>query len=493
MAIDQTIDAYHLPGLAEADVAEWDHRSFDGGVRLRFPVLRPDRWRQMLLRLGEARATYLADRPVHAIVAAIDEAADRLSSAGYHWRRVAEAALPAVTGYSAPMIRLGLDRMLADWRRQPLETLLSAEFGDPAVLDGFVPRRRGPQGSHGDFTRAFGPKLAFHIFSGNVPGVAVTAIVRSLLVKAATAGKLGSGEPLLPVLFARTLSEVAEGLGACLALTYWPGGSEALEAAAFDAADAVIVYGGEDAAADVRRRAGGHPRLIVYGPRLSCGVVAREALGTPGDQQLMDEIARAVAIFDQQGCVSPHVIYVEQGASVEPRQLAARLADSLARLEIELPRGQISAAEAVAIRNLRTRVEFRGHAGDAVELHAGTGTSFTVIYDPTPEFALSCLNRVVWVKPLDELDDVVDRLRPHAHLLQSVALAASQDRRLRLANQLGEIGASRITSFLQMPWPGRDWHHDGTEPLRGLVRWVDMEEANVASAATGRRREHRTA
>ena len=52
------------------------------------------------------------------------------------------------------------------------------------VLDEFRPSGRG-----GGRQAAFGPRLAAHVFSGNVPGVAVTSLVRSLLVKAATLGK----------------------------------------------------------------------------------------------------------------------------------------------------------------------------------------------------------------------------------------------------------------------------------------------------------------
>lgn len=468
------LDAYHLPGLDETDVAGWDTREFAGGeVRLRFPVLEPRALHRLLDRLARARAEHLADRPVAGVVEAIDAAARRLADPDDPHRRLAERALPAVTGYSPPMVRLILDRMAADWRKPALDALLRAELGDPGVLDGFRP---APGRDDGARIRAFGPGLAFHIFAGNVPGVAVTSLVRSLLLKAATLGKTASGDPLLPALFARALAQAAPALGECLAVTYWPGGSIGLEEAAFAAADAVVVYGGAEVVESVRSRAPVHARLVEHGPRLSFAVVAREALEPDTLPATADAAARAVATFDQQGCVSPHVIYVEDGGAASPRRFAATLADAMRRIERELPRGRIAAAEATAIQQARGAAEFRALAGTGVRLHASAGTEFTVIYDPDPAFDPSCLNRLVRVKPLERLADAADVARPYARYLQTVGVAGPEARRRELADRLGAVGACRIADLERMPWPPPPWHHDGREPLRELIRWVDLEE-----------------
>jgi cytochrome c551/c552 len=466
------IDAFHLPGLDPGGVARWRVREYAGGVSLRFPQLEPAQLGAVIAHLRESRARFLADRPADAIAAAIAAAAARLGRDDDARRRTALDALPAVTGYSPPMVRLVLDRMLEDWSEASLRELLRSEFPDPGVLDGFRPH---PAGRSGSRTRALGPELAFHIFAGNVPGVAVTSIVRSLLVKAATLGKTASGEPLLPVLFARTLAAVDSGLGECLAVTYWPGGSEDLEAVALEAADAVIVYGGAGVAEDVRRRAPAGRRVVVHGPRFSLGLVGRDALDARRAEETAAQAARAVAIFDQQGCVSPHLYYVEEGGETPPARFAERLAAHLARLQEDLPRGAISPAEAAAIQTARADAEARALAGADVQVYAARGTEFTVIYDPDPAFAPSPLNRVVRVKPLADLAAAVGLIRPLAHLIQTVGVAGAGGRLVGLAEALGRAGAPRITSLARMPWPPPTGHHDGQEPLRELVRWVDLE------------------
>jgi hypothetical protein len=457
------IDAFHLPALPDVPTAT---RSY-GTVELRVPVLTPALLREQVRALGEARARGLERRPVAEIVAVIDRVAARLLDRGDELRMTAERALPAITRYSPEMVRRVLDRMAADWRAEPLDELLRAELGDPGVLDGF---RAGARG-HGRVA-AFGPALAAHVFSGNVPGVAVTSIVRSLLVKAATLGKTAAGEPLLPALFARGIAEEDAELGACLAVAYWPGDDEALTRAALESADAVIVYGGAEAVASVRARAPAGARVLAYGPRLSFAVVARERLGAGEAGGVARAAALDASTFDQQGCVSPHVFYVEEGGEVGPREWAALLAGEMTAVERELPRGPLSPDESSAIQQLRARAEFSAGA----ELHASAdGTAWTVVYEPDPAFEASCLNRVVRVKPLRDATEVAALVSEHARLLQTVGVAASPERAEEIAAAVGRLGASRVTPLGRMAWPPPWWHHDGHPPLRDLVRWCDLE------------------
>lgn len=485
------IDAFHLPGLDEAGVREWELREYGGGeVVLRFPVLGPDDIRRLAGRLRAARALHLAELPVLEVVRAIDEAAALLQQRDHPTRVLAEEALPAITGYSPPMVRLILDRMTADWREPALLELLRRELGDPGVLDGF----RVVEGGEGDApgaavlatapvappprpvrVRAYGPELAFQIFAGNIPGVAVTSLVRTLLVKAAMLGKAASGDPLLPVLFAQLLARVAPGLGECLAVCYWPGSATALHGAALREAELAVVYGGGETVQAVRGLLPPGVRLVEHGPRLSLAAVAREELAGAAAHRAAAGVARAVAVFDQQGCVSPHVAYVEKRGEVTPAEFAELVARELEVVERELPRGRLSLEEASAIQQLRGAAEFRALAGRDVRLLTSAGTEFTVIYDDDPGFAPSCLNRVLRVTPVEDLAEMVPYLAPIRAYLQTVGLAAPAARRATLADLLARTGVSRITTLEAMPWPPPTWHHDGQEPLRELVRWVDWE------------------
>src|SRR5690606_32859155 len=104
----------------------------------------------------------------------------------------------------------------------------------------------------------------------------------------------------------RALSDADPEIGDCVAVTWWPGGNETIEEAALARVGLVVHYGGADAIASLRSRA--HPRVkfIEHGPRISFAIVRADT----ADPDAPAELARAVALFDQQGCVSPQVAYI---------------------------------------------------------------------------------------------------------------------------------------------------------------------------------------
>jgi acyl-CoA reductase-like NAD-dependent aldehyde dehydrogenase len=457
------MQAFHLPGSGALSTAP--HRF--GEAELEVAVLSPTGVSQEMEALRAAGEAVLAEQPVRETVRAIDRVAARLTDPGDTLHRTALELLPSCTGYSPAMAAHVVDRMAEGWREPALLELLRADLGDAVALEGFVERE-------GRRSRAFGHGVAFHLFSGNVPGVAVTSLVRSLLARTPVLGKAASGEPVLPVLFARGLADEDADLGRCLAVTWWAGGSRPLERAALGAADLAVAYGGEESIAEVRRLAAdaGTP-LLVYGPRISFGVVARERAG----RATAEQAALALAAFDQQGCVSPHLFYVERGGECTPETWSALLAEALAELARDLPPGVLTREERVAVRQAREEAEFAELAGGGTAVWSAQGDegTGTVIFDPAPAFQASCLNRVVRVKAVDDLAAVPDLVRPYGPVLQTVGIAAPAARLEGLAAALGRLGASRITPLDRMPWPPAGWHHDGRPPLGDLVRWCDLE------------------
>jgi hypothetical protein len=462
--VSHPFEAFHLPGgPGNGPMATLEARR----LSCRYPVPTADLLERTIRDL-RAAGEELAQRPVDTIVDAIDAAAARLADPGDPLRREADRLLPPATGYSAAMASLVLDRMVVDWRGDALRRMLQRELGDVAALDRFVDTGDARR------SRAYGPRLAFHIFAGNVPGVAVTSLVRSLLAKGPALGKTAAGEPVLPVLFARALASVDDLLARALAVTYWPGGHHDAEHRVLSEADVIVVYGGEATVGSVRERSPAAARIVLHGPRFSAGMITAAAWDREGSA-LARAIAFAVATFDQHGCVSPHAVWLEDPDGSRAGPFASALARAMAEAEQALPRGQLDPAEAAVIQQERGAAELRGHAGGGVQVIAGTGTSWTIVVQDDARFRPSCLNRFVHVHPVASLDPAVASLAEHGGMLQSVALAAPPDQVETLAHRLASIGATRVTTFDRLPWPPSEWHHDGRGPLAELLRWVDLE------------------
>jgi hypothetical protein len=409
----------------------------------------------------------LARRPARDVLEALGAAGARFLDPADPIRTEALEQLPESSGLSPAMCRVVLDGMARDWTAERLEALVTAELGSPSVLDGFVvagPRR----------ARAMGPSLAVQVVAGGVPGVSVTALLRSLLVKGPTLLKPGRGDLVLPTLFARAIAALDASLADSLGVAYWPGGSEAHEAAALAAADVAVVYGSDETVRSLRTRVPVTTRLVEYHHRVSVGVVGRDALGAKRVEATAAEVAAAVATYDQRGCVSPQVIFVEEGGATSPAGFADALARALEAVEARLPTGRLDAAQASTLQQARGTAELLAATAGGVVRH-GFRAAWTIVFAAMAIVPGPTAGRFVFVRPLrdaEELPEALGRLGPH---LQTVGAAGLDERLEAVAGALGLVGASRVAPFGSVAFPPAWWHHDGRGPLLDLVRWVDLE------------------
>ncbi|GAA4505567.1 acyl-CoA reductase [Brevibacterium yomogidense] len=470
-----TLDVSFLPQLTETEHSALTWEEFTvRDVALRAPVATPDLVTTLTTRLRDAHRIHLADRPVMNIIDTLGRVQTLWADPAYPLRRTAEDLLPRLTGYASLHVRRTLRDYLATFRRDRLLRFLAQDFPDPGVLDGFRPSPAGGR------RRARGPAVLTQIFAGNVPGLPAWDLVCALLVKSATLGKPASGEPLFASLFARSLAEVDAGLASCLAVLPWAGGDTAVEAAAFVGSDAVVATGSRLALADLRTRVPEGVRLIEHGATVSVAVIATEALGTDRYGETARRLARDVAHYDQQACLSPHVVYIEttpprSGVSIEV--FAAAVATELAAIERRSPRARFTLEEAAAWANAREAAELATWDDDTRSLlTAGDGSPWAVTVEPldTP-FEASPLGRFVRIVPVTGASAIEGCLAGVRRFVQSAGLACAPARAEEFADVLAASGVDRVAALGRMGAPAPGWHHDGRGSLGDLVTWTDLE------------------
>ncbi|MGE5673635.1 MAG: acyl-CoA reductase [Mycobacterium leprae] len=397
----------------------------------------------------------LARRPVAEILALLDRVVQRWLDPADPIRREAEERLAETTHLAPAMLQRGLEEMLR--RVAGIPELLDQDLGDRRVLDTFVPRGTGVR------SRAVGPGLLVAVFSGNVPGIPAFDMAMALALKSACLARPASEEPVFAELFARSVAEVDELLGRCLAVAYWP--HEAREP--YRRAGAVLAYGSDESIAAIRSLVPEGVRFLGHGHKISFAVVDRAAATAETARRL----ALDVAMYDQQGCVSPHMAFVERGGPLSPQAFAQTCAEALAELEQQMPRGPLTQAEAMALRAVRDEAEF---AADAFFGSPGS-LAWAVIHSEQPDFMPSPLNRVLRTYAIDGTADVLTVVAPWSSLLQTVAFAGPDEQAVALGNGLATLGASRICPIGWAQQPGPLWRHDGRPTAGDLVRWTDME------------------
>lgn len=324
--------------------------------------------------------------------------------------------------------------------------IIHLELGHREILDGFRPYS-------GHFSRAVAPAKILHIVSGNTPHAALQSLIRGLLMGSQNLVKIPSeGLPEAEQLFAllppelQALAEIRRDLPPA-----W-----------LKAAQAWIVFGSDETIAHFRKQAPSGVLFQAHGHRVSFGVVFDD----PGF--VSASLAAAdVSRFDQKGCLSPHDFYVAGNA----RAYAERLAQEMQKYEERDPRGALTTLESAQISDMRANYRFRAASDSRVQLWESEGTTaWTVIYEEDPWFAASCLNRVVFVKPLP--DGLMEAMGPAQPWLAAIGIWPATPANVE---HLADLAPSRLCALGQMQAPPFSWHQEGKQTLAPFVRWVDFE------------------
>lgn len=437
------------------------------------------------------RDHWLRRQRTRTLVELLAYVADQWRDSSNDFRRRALTEGAAESDFGTATVARGLDAFLGGLTLENLEGLLAQDLGDLKRLDGFAGTL--PEMRSGRMSLARGPELLAHFCAGNLPVPTLMNLVLGVLTKSAQFFKLPARGGLIPRLFAHSLAQVEPKLGACLEFATWPRERGDLEEALLVDADCITATGSDERIETLRRQVRGGCRFVSYGHRVSFAYIASEMLTLYGLKRLATEAAADVAAWNQHGCLSPHVIYVQENGVVSPAGFATALAEQLAALEKCEPRGELPSMEANVIASARAVYEMRRaadpnpvdrgreesvfhEAATHVQLWQSEGsTAWTIVLDSDPAFKTSCLNRFVYIKPVKQFAAVLrfaEPVRPH---LSTVALAAPDDLAAAHALELAHWGATRICPLGRMQNPSLLWRHDGRPALGDLVTWTDLE------------------
>ena len=425
--------------------------------------------------LKRNRERYLANRATSALIRLLSDVGDSWLQPDYPFRQMALEQGPKATGFSAPTLAGGLDAFFRELTEKNLHDLLVQDLGHAQRLDGLNATNADASAHRAAIAR--GPEFLVHITAGGIPNPVFTDIVLGVLLRSAQFVKCARGSSLLPRLFAHSLYDADPKLGACLEIAEWPGGSAHLETPLFHEADCVTATGADETLEKIRAQVPAKTRFLGYGHRVSFGFIAHEALGGLHPQKIAVRAATDIVAWNQLGCLSPHVIYVERGGASTEEQFAELLARELDRREQSEPRGELTPESAAVIASKRAFYEIRAaHSPDTRHWFSENSTAWTVICEADPRFQLSCLNRFIYVKGVASLTEALQSADAVRGKVSTVGLAATEDRAGALATELARWGVTRVCPLGKMQHPPLLWRHDGRPALADLVTWTDYEQ-----------------
>lgn len=483
--MEKIIDTHYWnPHLKLSKKIEFKYSPIGTDFKLRTPILTKKIIKEILEDLKKQREKHLLTSDIPTILDTISSVTEQWLDPMYKGRQLAKEILPLITGFSTEMIETwGFGRFLSILKKEnfPIFNKLNHEnFQDfSAHGDGWVKAYGTQQITHSNNN----PTLIGHICAGNIIGIGAIEIIMDKLIDAATWVKPPSEEPVFTALYAKSIEEINPHLASTIAVFPYESKNTELNEFLFSKSDLVRATGSELARRNLMELSKKYDTPVAgHWHKLSFITIAKEYLNKQ-TREIAELVSLDVSAWDQQGCFSPHEIFVEKGGKISPQEFAKILAEEMAITAKILPKGSKSGK--MQVLNGYHQYFKRKLMGEPIELFQSPSKDWLVIYDGiSKNFEPSPLFRVIRVRPVDNILDVVDIIRPFGKFLQTTGVAIPNNRILTFANAIGEVGVTNIRAIssmtLQKAW--EPW--DGRFPLQELfeldnIRWVSINTRDI--------------
>ncbi len=371
------------------------------------------------------------------------------------YRKKAVQKLVTRSHFSSEMAECVIDSIFKELSESNLKRLLQLEFGDARLLSTFQKNALS-----GNFHKVTAPRQITHIFSGNVPNPAIFSFVFGMLLGSRNVGKVSTRDEGFLEIYLESVKKYCPQLARNNFLVA-PNNRVLLERE-MDRSDVVVAYGSDETLESIRSKTRPGTKFVGYGHKMSFSIYLKEALNVKNIQSLVRKTVDDLWMVRQQGCLSPLILFVEKGGSVSPEVFSKMVFE---RLE-KKGGASLSAAK-------KDYFKIQKIANEQSTLWSG---QWLVLVDSNLKtFPSELGGGAVSVKAFEKKEDVLKLLAPFKRHLQAVALEAPTTQRLKIAEQLAELGFNRVTRAGKLQSPPLFWHHDGRPNFSDWVSWVDLE------------------
>ena len=329
------------------------------------------------------------------------------------------------------------------------------------------------QGSRKEFIKANQRGLVCHWLAGNVQVLGMFALVQSILTKNVNLMKISSRDDgvFIKLLSAfKDIEFVTRGgyrvagndLLKTISIVYFEHTNTDAGKLMSKKANVRIAWGGREAVETVASYPKNYDAEdIIFGPKISFSVIANEVMV---DERAAKKLARKVAvdssIFDQTGCASPHNLYIEEGGVISPLQFAEYLSAAMAKVALQIPKGETSVEQISSIHSIRGLYDFKGR------VWASSDSTWTVLFDEENFLSTPVYSRVITVHSVRHINEALSFVSDD---IQTIGIAATGAKGLEFAERAAEAGVMRCPDLGKMlnfesPW-------DGIILMDRLVRW----------------------
>ena len=346
--------------------------------------------------------------------------------------------------------------------RESLETMLSSNFDNRRVLDGWVTRvdQLGNQGH----LRAFPPRM-IHMLAGNAPAGCIASVAQGALVKGINLFKMPSSDPFTTVAVLRTMAEVDANhpVVRSMSAVYWPGGDDTVERTIYRPQffDRIVAWGGGPAIMNVIKYLGPGIQLVSFDPKSSISMVGREVFES--DEILADvadRVAQDTTVYNQEACLASRYVFIE-GEQLQIERFCDVLAGRLA-----VDRDFASAHGPPLPADIRGEIEVMETMGELKTWGRSDGSGLVVLSDQPVDFYPS--NKTSNVVKVTALEDAVRYVNVATQTIGMYPWHRKPELRDRVASAGGQRLCRVGTANKHVP----GGPHDAMFALQRFVHWM---------------------
>ena len=311
--------------------------------------------------------------------------------------------------------------------------------------------------------------VLFHITAGNVDGLPFVSLLDGLLTGNINIVKLPKEEGGITVSLLSELFRIEPSLKEYVyVFDYSSKDIHAMRKLA-TAADAIIVWGGDEAVSAVRNLADPNTKVIEWGHKLSFAYVTREG----ASRDALEKLAFHICLTNQLFCSSCQGVFLDTENMQDIYDFCEEFLPIFERVCRENPFAFDAAARLfiqaeVTLQNYHRQVENKHN-----EIRVFKDQNCSITAQPDSKLESSLMYRNIWVKPLKR-DDII-KLRPYKNYLQTAALICSEQEHEELVYSLMQTGLVKISDGFEMSNYAFGEAHDGAFTFRCYTKIVSVQ------------------
>jgi hypothetical protein len=311
--------------------------------------------------------------------------------------------------------------------------------------------------------------VLFHITAGNVDGLPFVSLLDGLLTGNINIIKLPKEEGGITVSLLEELFKIEPCLKEYVyVFDYSSKDIHAMERFA-NIADAIVIWGGDEAISAVRRLATPNTKIIEWGHKISFAYATKDGM----TKEALEKLALGICLTNQQFCSSCQGVFIDTEDIEDVYAFCEAFLPVFQQISKENPFAFDDAAnlfiQAQTTLNLyHSQIE---SPRTGVRIYRGENCSITACTDSKLE--TSIMNRNIWVKPLPS--HKILSLRPYKNYLQTAALLCRSHEHQKLSQSLIQAGLVKISDGFEMSNYAMGEAHDGLFTLRLYTKLVSVQ------------------